>query len=538
MRIKILLAAFLSFCCIASANVPLMPIKDLRPGMRGIGKTVVSGDTIENFDVEVLGVMGNESSGYNVFVHLSGPLIERTGGVAQGMSGSPVYIDGQLVGAVAFGKAFNDPRYCFLTPIGSMLDILDKPAAAGLPLGTSLQAGGFSERGLEYLKEKMAPEGLDVTMGGSGGEESSRDIEPGSSISIALMQGDLSLAALGTVTWVDDEGDLLALGHSFVQRGESEFFMNRAWIVGCVPNLQTSYKVGSVGKNIGTFTQDRANGVGGKIGKEPPSVPVFIRTSDLKRGINNSCRVKIVDDEKLLSTVLDAAVGNMVTKTMDTSGFGSGRLRFVINGVDENRESIQIDRENMYYSADNVISIMNQEMTEAVNILAQNKFEKVDIYDITVDAEVTEDVEVVEIQSVKTQRNARAGQTVPLEVTMKPYRGETFKETVDFTIPKNFPGKKIALSVRGGSSMAWVKNLLEQAQGDVKPQANDRQQKNLRDFINSLNNADKNNDLIVDLAGSARGNLGAALQGSPYKKRTPYDYIIDGEAEVVVNIIK
>lgn len=537
MRIKILLAAFLSFCCIASANVPLMPIKDLRSGMRGIGKTVVSGDTIENFDVEVLGVMGNETSGYNVFVHLSGPLIERTGGVAQGMSGSPVYIDGQLVGAVAFGKAFNDPHYCFLTPIGSMLELLDKPAAVELPLGTSLQAGGFSERGLNYLKEKLGPEGLDVTLGGVGSGESTSEIEPGSSISVALMHGDLSLAALGTVTWIDDEGDLLAMGHSFLQRGESAFFMNRAWIVGCVPNLQTSYKVGVVGENIGTFTQDRASGVGGKIGRGPPSIPVFIRTSDFKRGVNNSCRVKIVDDEKLLSTVLDAVVGNMVTKTMDTSGFGSGKLRFIINGVDENRESITIDRENMYYSADNVISIMNQEMTEAVNILTKNKFEKVDIYDITVDAEVTEDVEVAEIQSVRTQKYAMAGETVSIEVTMKPYRGETFKESVNFTIPKDFPGKKIALSVRGGSSITGVKNLLEQVKGEAQPQSNEIG-RSLRYFINSLNSADKNNDLIVDLAAPPKAQLGAAMQGNPYKKKTPYDYIIDGEAEVVLNIVK
>lgn len=118
---RVFLLALL-FCCqlltVAAANVPLMPVRDLRAGMQGIGKTVISGDTIETFNVEILGVNGSEAMGYSIFVRLYGDLIEKTGGVAQGMSGSPVYVDGRLVGAVAFGKTFNDPHYCFLTPIG------------------------------------------------------------------------------------------------------------------------------------------------------------------------------------------------------------------------------------------------------------------------------------------------------------------------------------------------------------------------------------------------------------------------------------
>ena len=110
----------------AAANVPLMPVRDIQPGMQGIGKTVISGDTIEEFNVEILGVSGTQATGYNIFARLYGDLIDKTGGVAQGMSGSPVYVDGRLVGAVAFGKTFNDPHYCFLTPIGRMLPLLDE----------------------------------------------------------------------------------------------------------------------------------------------------------------------------------------------------------------------------------------------------------------------------------------------------------------------------------------------------------------------------------------------------------------------------
>ena len=96
-----------------------MPVEDIVPGMRGIAKTVIEGDTIEELNIEVLGVIGNDAMGHNILIKASGDVIDRSGGIAQGMSGSPVYINGRLAGAVAFGKAFTDPKYCFLTPIGT-----------------------------------------------------------------------------------------------------------------------------------------------------------------------------------------------------------------------------------------------------------------------------------------------------------------------------------------------------------------------------------------------------------------------------------
>lgn len=135
MKKQIFILSLIIWCVssvLAYANVPLMPVEDIVPGMRGIAKTVIAGDTIEEFDVEVLGVIGNDAMGHNILIKASGDVIDRSGGIAQGMSGSPVYINGRLAGAVAFGKAFTDPQYCFLTPIGRMLDLLNEP-----PVGSS-----------------------------------------------------------------------------------------------------------------------------------------------------------------------------------------------------------------------------------------------------------------------------------------------------------------------------------------------------------------------------------------------------------------
>lgn len=552
MFIRLLFIFLICVSQLAWANVPIMPIKDLQPGMQGVGKTVIQGDTIEEFNVEILGVSGTETSGYSIFVRLYGPLIEKTGGVAQGMSGSPIYVDGRLVGAVAFGKTFNDPHYCFLTPIGNMLQLIDEPAVKPhnwLPKGTSLMAGGFTPFGLEYLQEKLTPLGLDAMGAGSaGGVGSSKALEPGSAVGAAIMQGDLTLGALGTVTWTDAQGKILAFGHPFMQRGNSNFFMNKAWVLGCIPNMQSSYKVGNIGEAIGTFTQDRASGIGGVVGKLPETIPVHVTCSDLTRGLNNSTRVQIIDDEQLVPAIVDAAVINSISKTVDRNGGGTAKMHFTVTGVDSNGKQLKLDRENMYYSNQGLLKNVNLELVEAVNTLMQNKLDKVNIYGISVEAEVSEEVQVAEItNAVVKERKVKAGAKVPVSVIMKPYRGKEFTETVYFAVPKDHPGGQLVLNVRGGSSMAWIINTLRKQKEEGLPAAQKQEQRrSLADYVKSVNDADKNNELIIDIAAlpmkpaemANDAGLAGLLQGSPFKQKYPYDFIIDGECEIALQVEK
>lgn len=553
MRILIIaLCLCLQLAVATAANVSLMPIRDLRPGMQGIGKTVIQGDTIEEFNVEILGVQGSEATGYSVFVRLYGDLIEKTGGVAQGMSGSPVYVDGRLVGAVAFGKVFNDPHYCFLTPIGRMLSLLDEPKAVPndwLPKGTSLQAAGFTEYGLQYLKEKLQPLGLEAVGNGGAGQGSTKALEPGSAVGASIMQGDLTLGALGTVTWTDDKGNVLAFGHPFMQRGSSNFFMTKAWVLGVVPNMQSSYKVGNMGEAIGRFTQDRSSGIGGSEGALPKSIPVFVTTNDIGRGRGDSIRVQVVEDERLAPVIIDAAVLNTLSKTVDRNGGGTARVRFTITGVDSKKNPLLIDRENMFYSSDALLKNVNAELNEAMTILMQNKFEAVQLYGVQVEAQVSDQVQVAEIQRVKAgAAKVKAGEKLALEVTMKPYRGEEFTRMVYFKVPKDHPGGQLALQVRGGSSMAWVLELLRKQQQEGVPAAKKQEQRHtLADYVQAANNADKNNEIIVDIAMGAQppnaenpapdAGLAGMLAGSPFKQKYPFDFIIDGEGQVSVEVI-
>ncbi len=554
MRILIMaLCLCLQLAVAAAANVSLMPIRDLRPGMQGIGKTVIQGDTIEEFNVEILGVQGSEATGYSVFVRLYGDLIEKTGGVAQGMSGSPVYVDGRLVGAVAYGKVFNDPHYCFLTPIGRMLSLLDEPKAAPsawLPQGTALQASGFTEYGLQYLQEKLQPLGLDAVGNAGSGQGSSKELQPGSAVGASIMQGDLTLGALGTVTWTDDKGNVLAFGHPFMQRGNSNFYMTKAWVLGVVPNMQSSYKVGNMGDAIGSFTQDRSSGIGGAQGKLPKTIPVFVTANDIGRGQGSSIRVQVVEDEKLAPAIVDAAVINTLSKTVDRNGGGTARVHFTITGVDSKKKTLVIDRENMFYSSDALLKNVNAELSEAMTILMQNKFEAVELYGVTVEAQVSEQVQVAEIQRVKVGADSVApGAKLAIDVTMKPYRGEEFTRTVYFKVPKDHPGGKLNLQVRGGSSMAWIIELLRKQQQEGVPAAKKQEQRRtLADYVKATNNADKNNEIIVDIATGQQqinanpngqdAGLAGMLAGSPFKQKFPFDFIIDGEGEVSVEVSK
>ena len=180
----------------------------------------------------------------------------------------------------------------------------------------------------------------------------------------------------------------------------------------------------------------------------------------------------------------------------------------------------------------------------------QNKFEPVQLYGINVEVEVSNAVQVAEIFSVHAKNaKVKPGDKVAVDVTMKPYRGEEFTKTVYFKVPKDHPGGKLVLKVRGGSSMAWAIDLLRKQQAEGVPAAKKKETRHkLADYIKGVNSADKNNELIIDVAtGQLKPNPEAAandaglaglLQGSPFKQKYPFDFIIDGEGEIVLTVDK
>lgn len=526
----------------SAANVSLMPLGDLRPGMVGVGKTVIKGDKVENFDVEILGIQGSETTGEKIFVKLSGGVIDKTGGVAQGMSGSPVYVDGRLVGAVAFGRAFDDPHYCFLTPIHQMLELVDgvHHPSDWLPKGTALSAGGFTEEGLLHLKERLGKFDLEAVPGGTG-DVATGDFVPGGSVGVSLMHGDMTLGALGTVTWMDDESNLLAFGHPFLKRGNSSFFLNKVWILGTVPNMMSSYKVGQIGQVAGAISQDRAAGVAGKIGAGPLSIPLVVNVGDFDRENYKTMSVNLVEDPLLLPELVDSVVYNCLTISADRVGGGTAKLSFSLDAVGKKGEKYEVRRDNMYFAISRLLKNLDGEMLDILDNLAWNKFDNLDIRQIRVDVKLSEDLRVAEVKSVSVpRRDYHPGDVVPVIVKMKPYRGEEFNRELEFKIPKDFKDKKITICVRGGSSLLWLERLIKKHQDEQMPLATKESKKMLKDYIDYLKTRDKNNELVVDIGGKNlstmvkknEAGLQGLLQGTPAKVKKAYDFVVMGEVEL------
>ena len=559
-KIILLFCLFLFIATRAFARTPLMPVENLKAGMRGYAKTVISGDTIENFPVEVLGVTGSDSMGYQILIRASGDVMERSGGIAQGMSGSPVYIDGRLAGAIAYGTAFTDPHYCLLTPIQDMLDILDKPEphrdAAGtslLPKGTPLLAGGFTTAGISVLQEGLQAFGLTVAdTGASGNASSVKDLEPGSSVGAALIQGDLTLGALGTVTWTDERGRILAFGHPFMKRGDADFFLTKTWVLASLPNLQAAYKIGNIGAAAGSFNQDRSAGVAGQIGRLPAYIPLYVSVSDATRSRNGSARVKIVNDDHLAPTLAASVLTSQAAKIADHGTGGSARILFDITALDSKGELLHISRENMYFDKASIVKQLSAELQETVQVLLQNKLEKVRITNIDVNVDASTDSLVAEIKKVAVEeKEPKPGDTIHLKVTLKPYRGQEFVRKVGYKLSADASGE-VRLNVRGGASMAWIQELLRkqkeggESQAPAKKEDKKRDIK-LSDYVREVNTADRNNDIIIEYAPDRKqkaalseeegeASLASLLAGGRNKQSVAIDYIVDGEQKVTVKL--
>ena len=554
-----LLFFLLLFTQSVSAATPIITVDELRPGMHGIAKTVISGADIETFDVEILGVTGSQAEGHSILVKASGDLIERSGGIAQGMSGSPVYINGRLAGAVAYGKAFSDPDYCFLTPIEEMLTMFEKTDArpsAFLPKNSPLMASGFTNEGMKYLTEKLAALDLKPLAVPSGQKEIDNiKLEPGSSVGVELIRGDIRLGAIGTVTWMDEDGRILAFGHPFLQRGDADYFMTNAWIFASIPNVESSYKVGALGNTVGAITQDRAAGIAGKINQYPHIIPMFVSATDMDRGVNKSATVQMVTDEALVPLMLDAICFNTVSATTDRNGGGTARVSFRISARGENSGEITVARENMFYNPSNLAKAINGELVYIGDLLMNNKFEKVTLFDVNVNVEATSRCDVAEITRVNVLNSqVKAGENVNIEVEFQPYRSAKFTKTFDFKVPTSRKAGPMPLIGRGGGASAWLSTVLQKQQTtDAAPKLDDK--KTLNDYLQDFKDYDKNNEIVIDVMPNTAAvtqtkssdksaeeqpamTIKALFKGSNAKQKYPVDFIVDGETQVSVQVVQ
>ncbi|WP_226870379.1 SpoIVB peptidase S55 domain-containing protein [Megasphaera massiliensis] len=503
-----------AFSCLLAVSVQaqeFMNVSDVQIGMTGYAKTVVQGTEIQTFPVEILGVMKNSGpSGDLILAKFSGPLIEQTGGIAQGMSGSPVYIDGKLLGAVAYGWSFTNSRIGMITPINDMLKLWNVPTkeeirpfnareSSLIPIATPLMMSGFDTTSAEWMKSKLPDYNfMPVDTASASTDDVAMPLEPGSSVAAAFVNGDMKMGAIGTVTYVDND-HIVAFGHPFLKKGSINYFMHNAYIFTVVNNLSSSFKLGSIGAEVGKITQDRGAGISGQYDYLAPGIPVTINVRDTDTDTAMTKRVKIIEDNELTPVLAATTVYNTVNKTIDRTGGGTATLSYTIRS--SNGRDKDITRHNMYYSEENINEKSIDELYNVLDILKHNEFIDYPVLDITMNVDITQARKSAAIvDATAAPVVVSPGDNVYFKVKLHPYRGVDEVKTMSFTVPKDQPLGDMVLEVRGGGVIP-LPYLIEKQRYNLTDEIIKRLRR-YKDFDalkKEIDKEDSNNDLVIEI---------------------------------------
>lgn len=491
--------------------IDFMKVSDVQRGMHGIAKTVEQGDDITTFDVKVLGIMKDRGpSGDLILAEFSGPVIERSGGIAHGMSGSPVYIDGKLVGAVAYGWGFTRSKIGMITPIEQMVNLWDisyskdKPnpwsnTSDFMPLGTPFMASGFEPAALDYLKEKLPQYKFDAYDTASGSnDEQAKPLKDGSSVAATIVDGDLKLGAIGTVTYADDD-KIVAFGHPYLKEGKADYFMHNAYILAIVNSQESSFKLGSIGANVGTITEDRGAGIAGVVGKEPKFIPMNISITDTDMGKRKDAYVKLVRDNTLTPSLASTSVYSFLTKTMDRKGGGTSTIKYKIKTADKNLKDFE--RSDMFYSGNSIALKSIDELYDVMDRLMNNSFVDYDVDGIEVDVDVAKARKTAQIlDATANPIIVSPGDTIHVSVNLHPYDGEDITKELVFKVPENQSIGPMTLEVRGGGETP-LPYLIQQQKLNLTAEVVRRLHvyKDFETYFKRIENMDKNNQIIVEV---------------------------------------
>ena len=694
----------------AASLPPTLPLSEVYPGMEGTAYTVVdeSGEIVP-FHVDVVGTYDEGSSTNRIMAKASGPVVERTGGTLQGMSGSPVYVDGALVGALSAGIKGMSLYTFFITPIEEMLPIWDmpdykavhlkkekkekaadaddvmgegtgedvgegagkggteqaagkraklekeelpelaeataekpdkkptgkqgkdsekrkkaekeKPAAAEekkdkaekkpeaaeekkakaekkpeaekeesaktekKPAGekkkpaeaekkpavererseearkkpaeakgnsaetekqpaetmnepaketkepaeaskkpaekkpvaeegakpaakkhetqakSALYLAGFGRSGSAYMEEKLSALGFKAGEMPAFGTPTpgahvvyDAALAPGSAVGVAVSYGDFSVGATGTVTAVDGKR-VLAFGHPFLHKGNVNYFMTDARVVGTISGPTDGMKIASIGNIIGRINQDREAGVAGIIGAFPESVPMRVRVKDTSLGYDRKFAAQIAYDEDFLPVLVPGIAYAAMGKTSDTLGEATANLKFTIRTTAG--EDGKIERSNMYYTASDVGQASVGELAQVMTLLCQNTEEEADVTSIDVDIEMESTRKTASlISAVPEKPSAKPGETVNFRTTIKPFRREKEELLIPYHVPESQAPGVLSLDVRGGSFIPVTAALLQNALG-IDTSAEEDKTQTTADKLKQFLQLGRNNEIIV-----------------------------------------
>ncbi|HUP65538.1 MAG TPA: SpoIVB peptidase S55 domain-containing protein [Thermoanaerobaculia bacterium] len=588
------IAAALLLFASSAAFAEIMPVSEIRKGMKGYGLTIFEGTEIQKFDVEILGVLSKMGPGQDLILGRVDHEVVNHSGIIAGMSGSPVFIDGKLIGALAYSWQFAKDPVAGITPIQEMLDLersggskvrgamspvssasfianmLDPkpetlqamfeafrpaPVASGaLPVSIPVSFSNFSSDTLERFGSLFEAGGfLPVPAGSTAGgaskvENRATPFKPGDAIGAVLLQGDFSVAATGTVTHVDGN-KIWAFGHPFLDMGAIDFPMATSEVIAVLPSLARSFKFSNTGEVVGALRQDRSPGILGYVGETSPMIPV-------KLTIEGSRGEEVYEFELARHPMLSPLLLAMVADSVVAVGQRAAGERTIV------LES-EIDVEGF----DEPVRVRDgwagSEARQAIPVylailssyLLSNEFTDAPIHEIRVRLRHEDDLRMARIIQASVIPPADGvispGDTIGVRALLKPFRGEAFSETFEVKVPDTASVGNAYIFV-GSGRMA---NRLDFSLVPPNPHS-------LKQMVDVIERLRSSTDLTVGFyeqndgavsAGVYHPNLPPSVQAivaadstnssslrvkvhGPVKESRALDYIVDGAVRVDLQI--
>lgn len=464
--------------------------------MKGYGVSDMGdGKGIQRFDVEIIGLLKRYAPRQDlILARVSGAGLEKSGIIA-GMSGSPIYVEGKLVGALAYGWPFSKESICGITPIQSMLDIRHAPPAPPVPIAGSTVStrsllsafaqGSFREQFEELFKPfrtapgdaltalplpislgglpagplfsrlaeaagwMIAPSGASAVNAAAAAAErklaAEQPLQPGSAVATQLLSGDMDLSATGTVTWVEGNS-VLAFGHPFLSMGPVSMPMAKAEVLTVLPSLYRSFKFAGTGPVLGSISQDRSTGILGTFGTRAPMVPISVRiSSDVVPA--QTYNFQAVHNSMLTPILAAVAIDNVVTTLEKRTG-----ERTLVW-----KSSIRTPGRNVRWdSVFSGLAAREEAVTSLAlltNYLMANEFHDLTILGMDIEISHSDRLQNARIVHVEAQKErVRPGEEVPVWIDLVDFRGSNRRVVMNLKVPPDTPAGPLTVFVGGGSA--------------------------------------------------------------------------------------
>ncbi len=517
----------------------IMRASEAKRGMIGVGKSVFQGTKIEEFKVVILGRLEKVDNGGDIVMIkvLNGPIIRRNSGVIQGMSGSPIYVNGKLLGAVAYAMGmFPREPICGVKPIIEMIETtnakppapprklpvpvsLSEPLRIGdrtfrrvildsamnraptnkdkntlllKPAQTLMMVSGISERSLPLWNKLLNKYGIKAVMGpGKASVKANPTLEPGAAVGVQLVSGDIDVSGIGTVTFREGSR-VLAFGHPMFSLGSVNMPMTTAYIHDIFPSQEISFKMGAPLKAVGNLTTDGVHGIAGNIGGKPDMVPMLIKVRDEDNGWSKSFNVQVINDKILMPQLAVMAANDAIGSIFGSQAEVTVRLNLAVDA-----EGIKpIRRSNVRFTGGAAARVALVDLEDAISFVTDPEFGRPRIKRVFLEATLEHAQRTARIKRIFANRvKVKPGDELEIGVVMEPYPysdGKTVTETFKFAIPKTTPGGVLRIGAGPGGVMEL---LLRSRLGVRMPQPT-----NLSELLEFYEGVHANNDLLVKVA--------------------------------------